>query len=175
MNARYPFLGIIELALRWHVALSMFVYGIAKTVQFTPAADISEPVNSLTGQQLMWAFYGYSIGYAKFLGVVEMLGALLLLFKRTTLLGCMVVTVVLTNVIAQDIAYQVLEGALRAAIIYQVLTLVIIALNTERVVHIWTAFTSGPSAAGTLRWYWLALGALLVLATTLTLEYLITH
>ncbi|QQR87334.1 MAG: hypothetical protein IPJ76_03680 [Flavobacteriales bacterium] len=168
-------LRILELAFRWHVALSMFVYGIAKTVQFDATAGNDAPVNSLSGQQLMWAFYGYSLGYAKFLGVVEMLGAGLLLFRRTTLLGCLVVTTVLVNVIVQDIVFGVLEGALRAAIIYQVLTVVILLLNWQRVMAVWQAFTTPVRSASALRWYWLALGAAAVLACTLFLEHAITH
>ncbi|MBL7939011.1 MAG: hypothetical protein JNL43_06595 [Flavobacteriales bacterium] len=167
--------SILELACRWHVALSMFVYGIAKTVQFDATAGNDAPVNSLSGQQLMWAFYGYSLGYAKFLGVVEMLGAGLLLFRRTTLLGCLVVSSVLVNVIAQDITYGVNEGALRAALIYQMLTFLVVLLNRHQVVRIWKAFTSPVPSTEGLRWYWLVLGSLVVLAATLGLEHLITH
>lgn len=172
---RNTLIHMIELALRWHVAISMFVYGIAKTVQFDATAENDAPVNSLTGQQLMWAFYGYSLTYAKFLGVVEMAGAVLLLFRRTTLLGCLVVTTVLVNVIVQDLVYGVLEGALRAAIIYQVLTIVVLLLNWQQVMNVWKAFTAPGQAATTLRWYWLALGAAVVLACTLFLEHVVTH
>lgn len=175
MSMTTTVLRTLELALRWHVALSMFVYGISKTVQFSATADMDDPVNSLSGQQLMWAFYGYSLTYAKFLGVMEMLGSALLLFRRTTLLGCLVVTTILVNVIAQDIAYGVLEGALRAAIIYQVFTLFIVLLNRERVVGVWKAMVARVPESGTMRWYWLGLGAVGVLAATLTLEWLITH
>jgi hypothetical protein len=169
------FAPVLELAFRWHVAISLFVYGIAKTVQFSPTSEVDAPVNTLTGQQLMWAFYGYSLGYAKFLGVVEMLGAGLLLFRRTVLLGCLVVTTVLVNVIAQDIVYDVLEGALRAAIIYQLLTALIVALNWSQVVRIWRAFTTPAPHSPTLLWYWLVLGAAAVLVTTLALERSFSH
>ncbi len=168
-------LRIVELAFRWHVALSLFIYGFAKTVQFSPTSGVDAATNTLTGQQLMWAFYGYSLGYAKFLGVVEMLGAGLLLFRRTVLLGCLVVTTVLVNVIAQDIVYDVLEGALRAAIIYQVLTAFIILLNRDQVLSIWKAFTTPTPKPAGLPWYWLAVGAALVLISTLALEHSFTH
>lgn len=167
-------LRIIELACRWHVALSMFVYGIAKTVQFSPTAEVNAPVNTLTGQQLMWAFYGYSLGYAKLLGVLEMAGAVLLLFRRTTLLGCAVLTAVLVNVIAQDLVYHVNVGALRAACIYQGLIVVILVLNKGRVMAVWRALLA-PTDRAPMRWYWLALGAAVVLAVTMALEHLFTH
>lgn len=166
---------VVELAFRWHVALSLFIYGFAKTLQFSPTSEVDAATNTLTGQQLMWAFYGYSLGYAKFLGVVEMLGAGLLLFRRTVLLGCLVVTTVLVNVIAQDIVYDVLQGALRAAIIYQVLTALIVALNWSQVVRIWRAFTTPAPFSSRLPWYWLTLGAAAVLITTLALERSFSH
>lgn len=175
MLQRHHLLPIVELGLRWHVALSLFVYGFAKTVQFSPTSDIADPVNSLTGQQLMWAFYGYSIGYAKFLGIMEVLGAGLLLFRRTLLLGCLVVTTVLVNVIAQDIAFGVLEGALRAAIVYQALTVIILWMNRAQVLRIWHAFLAPEPTNHTIHWYWLAVGAAVVLAISLQLEFWITH
>lgn len=174
-SVKHGLARILELAFRWHVAISLFVYGIAKTVQFDAPAGNDTPVNGLTGQQLMWAFYGYSMAYAKFLGIVEITGAALLLFRRTTLLGCLVVSGVLVNVIAQDIAYGVNEGALRAAIIYQVLTLMVVFLNWQQVVRIGKAITSPARSSGDMRWYWLALGALVVLAATLVFEHAITH
>lgn len=176
MNAvRTTLLSMLEIALRWHVAFALFVYGFAKTVQFTPSATIGDPVNSLSGQELMWAFYGYSLGYAKFLGVVEMLGATLLLFRRTMLLGCLIITTVLVNVITQDMVFGVLEGALRAAILYQVLTVFILLLNREQVLRIWLSFTSPKERTMTGPWYWIAAGALVLFITTTLLERFITH
>ncbi len=166
--------AILELAFRWHVAISMFVYGIAKTVQFSPTSEVSAPANTLTGQELMWAFYGYSLGYAKFLGVVEMLGAVLLLFRRTTLLGCLLISGVLVNVITQDLVYDVNAGALRAACIYQGLVFAVVALNGAQVRQVWRALTARAEGSP-MPWYWLALGAGLVLAATLVLEHGFTH
>lgn len=171
---RNTLIHLIELALRWHVAISMFVYGIAKTVQFDATAENDAPVNSLTGQQLMWAFYGYSIAYAKFLGVVEMAGAALLLFRRTTLLGCLLTSAVLVNVVVQDLVYDVNRGALLAAMLYQCLVVVVLFLNASRVREVFRALTAPVPASG-VRWYVLVLGALAILALTLSVEYLLTH
>jgi hypothetical protein len=169
----YPIARVVELALRWHVALSMFVYGIAKTVQFDATVENDAPVNSLTGQELMWAFYGYSLTYAKFLGAVEMGGAVLLLFRRTTLLGCLVLSTVLVNVLFQDIVFGVNAGALRAAVIYQSFTLVIVGLNNRQVASIWRSFTERSRVPKASVWIGLAAGG--VLALTLAAEHWATH
>jgi hypothetical protein len=82
---------------------------------------------------------------------------------------------VLVNVIAQDIVYGVLEGALRAAILYQILTVCILALNREQVLRIWRAFTTPVERSTTAPWYWIGAGALVLFIITTLLERLITH
>lgn len=126
-------LRIFEWAAAWMVALSVSVYGFAKPIQFTDPSTITT-VNELTGMQLMWAFYGYSLPFQIFLGVLEVGGSVLLLLPRTRVLGALLLTAILSNIIVQDLIYGVLEGALRAAIVYQVLTLGILWIHRETLV-----------------------------------------
>src|SRR4030095_7643936 len=56
---------------------------------------------------LMWNFMGYSSAYVIFAGVSESLGALLLFFRRTTTLGALVLTAVMTNVVAMNLCFDV--------------------------------------------------------------------
>lgn len=126
-------LAIFENAISWIVVFAMYVYGFAKMIQFGGATQIDKPVSELTGMQLMWAFYGYSKPFALVLGFFEVLGGTLILIKRTRLIGCFFTSTILVNVILQDIFYGVNQGALRAAIIYQFLILVILWLNRTQV------------------------------------------
>ncbi|HEX2617770.1 MAG TPA: hypothetical protein VHL57_09530 [Flavobacteriales bacterium] len=145
----------VELACRWHVALFLLIYGLVKYKQFQDPSVASDAVNTLSGMQLMWLFYGFSKPYALFIGIAEMGGAVLLLFRRTVLLGCLLLTAVLVNIIAQDLAYGVSPGALRMAVINQLLIVVIVALNKQRVVAIWSAFTAlAPIAPEREPWGW---------------------
>ncbi len=84
----------------------------------------------------MWAFYGYSKIYPLVLGFFEIAGAILLLFRKTRLLGGLVITSILFNVILQDVFYGVNEGALRAAILYQVSVFIIFWLNRKLLTQI---------------------------------------
>jgi hypothetical protein len=116
------------------VVLAMFLYGGAKVVQFQGAAVIDKTVAEMTGMELMWAFYGYSMPFAITLGILEVLGGILILIKKTRLLGCLFTSSILINVILQDIFYGVHVGALRAAILYQLLILIILWLNKDKII-----------------------------------------
>lgn len=123
------------------VSTAMMMYGIGKIVQFPATADITKKVFELSGQELMWAFYGYSKSFPVILGTLETLGGILLLFRRTRLLSTILLTTILVNVILQDIIFHVNQGALIAAIIYQILIFVILIINKEKVALIFKLFT----------------------------------
>jgi len=133
---------IIENAFSYVVAFGMLAYGVAKIIQFNGATDINKTVSELTGMQLMWAFYGYSKPFVVILGILEITGGILMLLKRTRILGCFLATTILTNVILQDIFYKVNVGALRAAIIYQSLILVSLWFNRVRLLKALKILTS---------------------------------
>ncbi len=132
---------ILEIASVWVVSSSMIMYGIGKMVQFPATTDITKKVSELTGQELMWAFYGYSKIFPIILGALETIGGLLLLFRKTRLLETLLLTTIILNVILQDIIYGVNQGALIAAIIYQVLIILILILNKDRVTLIFKLLT----------------------------------
>ena len=126
---------ILENAFSFIVVMGMFIYGGAKIVQFDGAFETNKRVSELTGQQLMWAFYGYSKPFAITLGILEITGGILILIKRTRILGCFLISTILVNVILQDIFYEVNVGALRAAIIYQFLIIAIFWFNKEKLIQ----------------------------------------
>lgn len=125
---------IIENAFSWIVVLAMFVYGGAKLVQFDGAIAINKTISELTGMELMWAFYGYSKSFAITLGIFEIIGGILILIKRTRIIGCLFISTILINIILQDIFFGVHVGALKAAILYQLLILIILWLNRQKLI-----------------------------------------
>jgi len=127
-------IDIVENAMSWVVVLGMLVYGAGKLVQFDGAASIQKSVSELTGMELMWAFYGYSFTFAVLLGILELLGATLIFFKKTRLIGCLFTSTILINIIIQDIVFEVHVGALRAALFYQTMIVIILILNKEQLV-----------------------------------------
>lgn len=133
---------ILENAFSYIVILAMFIYGGAKIIQFDGAFETNKRVSEMTGTQLMWAFYGYSKPFAVTLGIIEITSGILMLIKRTRIVGCLFVSTILINVILQDIFYDVNVGALRAALIYQLLIFFILYFNREKLIQSLTLLTS---------------------------------
>ena len=115
------------------VSISMIIYGIAKPFQFANFTS-STNINLSQGHKLMWSFYSYSLTYPIIIGVFEIIGGITLLFYRTRILGCILLTVILSNVIIQDFVYEV--TALNSAIFYQVLVLIIIFFDFKKLKNI---------------------------------------
>jgi len=125
-NISYLFYWIIIFV----VSGSMIVYGLGKPVQFqgfekSGNSDLSE------GHQLMWSFYSYSLAYPIIIGTLEVLGGLCLLLNRTRVFGCILLTIILSNIIIQDYIYEIM--ALRSAVYYQVLIFVILAFDYDKI------------------------------------------
>ena len=126
---------ILENSISWIVVLAMFIYGGGKLIQFDGAIEIDKTVSELTGMELMWAFYSYSKSFTMTLGIIEIIGGILILIKKTRIIGCLLTSIILVNVIFQDIYFGVHLGALKAAILYQILILIILWLNKEKLIR----------------------------------------
>ena len=126
---------IFENSISWVVVTAMFIYGLGKIIQFDGAVEVNKTVSEMTGMELMWAFYGYSKSFAITLGVFELIGGFLILIKKTRIIGCLITSTLLVNVIFQDIYFGVHLGALKAAIFYQILILIILWLNKEKLIR----------------------------------------
>jgi hypothetical protein len=73
-------------------AFLLYMYGMSKLAHmpFHLAAEIAHrPVGSLSGYELTWFYYGYSRTYACILGLTQVFGATLLLFRKTALAGAL--------------------------------------------------------------------------------------
>jgi hypothetical protein len=126
---------ILENAISWVVVMAMMVYGLGKITQFGNLHQENKTVSELSGMELMWVFYAYSKPYALTIGFFEVLGGLLMILKKTRLIGCFLVSAILVNVILQDIFYGVLVGALKAALFYQSLILIVLWLNRKKILE----------------------------------------
>jgi len=108
----YPRLAAaLEIYVRYWLATSMIMYGLVKLlpIQF-PAphvATLDERVGDLSPMGLMWTFMGYSRAYQCFAGGAELLGAVLLLWRRTRAIGAFVLAAVLLNVVILNFCYDV--------------------------------------------------------------------
>jgi uncharacterized membrane protein YphA (DoxX/SURF4 family) len=97
--------------LRLAVAIAMLTYGASKLAegQFSPPGDMRlfQSYGSSSPMGLLWTFMGHSPAYTIFAGVAEIAGGLLLLSRRTTTLGALVVVGVMANVVMLNFCYDV--------------------------------------------------------------------
>jgi uncharacterized membrane protein YphA (DoxX/SURF4 family) len=101
----------LRVLVRYTLAFVMLSYGVLKLFfgQFPEpsAGQLMQRVADATPHELLWTFMGISPAYVFFSGAGETLGALLLLFRRTTTLGALVLAAVLTNVVMLNFCYDV--------------------------------------------------------------------
>lgn len=144
-----------ELAIRIYVFLMINLYAVGKITggQFYRHGHLPEsvariPLGEASGFDLAWTFFGFSPAYVLFIGLSQMLGALLLLFERSKLIGVAILTPILLNIIAIDILYGISTGALMSAVTYLTLTLLTAWLNREKIIGAWRMLTSRSAPAG---------------------------
>lgn len=139
----YPRLfEVLRVVLRHFLAFYMIIYGGAKVVpvQFgalSPYALVTA-VGERSPQGLLWTFMAASPYYTSFTGAVELTGGLLLVFRRTTLLGALVSAGALTHVVMLNFCYDVPVKLFSSHLLAMVLFL--IAPDAER---LWDLFVLG--------------------------------
>jgi hypothetical protein len=101
----------LRVYVRFSLATAMIGYGAHKVLkaQFPdPALDrLIQPFGDASPMGLLWTFMGASKSYNVFGGAAEVLGGLLLTFRRTTLLGALVSAAVMANVAMLNFSYDV--------------------------------------------------------------------
>jgi hypothetical protein len=100
-----------RLYLSYVLALVMFFYGIDKVVPvqmpYPRVATLLTPLGENSRYTLLWSFMGLSPGYMILTGFFELAASFLLMSHRTRTLGYLLATMVLTNVVALNIFYNV--------------------------------------------------------------------
>lgn len=101
----------LRVYIRFVLGATMLSYGSVKVIQsqFPPPAlfRLMQPFGDASPMGLLWTFMGASRAYNFFTGAGEMLGGILLLFRRTTLLGALISSAVLANIVALNFSYDI--------------------------------------------------------------------
>jgi hypothetical protein len=142
-RASYPRLfEVLRVVVRLVLALQMISYGTAKVLplQFgtlTPSRLVA-PVGEIPPMGLLWTFMAASTAYTFFGGAAELLGGLLLVFRRTTLLGAMVTAGVMTQVVMLNYCYDVCVKLLSSQLLAMAIFLTLPDLK-----RLWSFFVLG--------------------------------
>ena len=97
--------------LRYYLAFFMIGYGFAKVLktQFPSLTTdrLLQSYGDSSPMGLLWTFMGYSTAYNIFTGLGEVIGGAFSFFKRTRLIGALIVIAIMSNVVMLNFAYDV--------------------------------------------------------------------
>jgi len=101
----------LRLYVRFSLASAMIGYGAFKVIPLQMPAPyltrLIQPYGDSSPMGLLWTFIGASKGFEIFTGCAEMLGGVLLIFPRTTLLGALVCLADTTLIFILNMCYDV--------------------------------------------------------------------
>lgn len=119
---------------RYLLAIGMIPYAITKILrtQFVvlPFSLWQQPLEALSGKNLTWAFLGYSPWFQVLLGFLELIPCLLLLFRRTALLGAILLLPMTASVFLINEALDLWEAT-------QLISGILLLLNLALFLFYW--------------------------------------
>ncbi|MFC0779950.1 hypothetical protein [Flavobacterium sp. HJSW_4] len=96
--------------LRFWLAFHVCIFGFEKIidVNFSFSYHINDSlVSTLTGQELTWKYYGYSYRLSIIVAILQISGGFALLFKRSILLGLVLLMPVMFNILLINLFYNI--------------------------------------------------------------------
>ncbi|NOQ72116.1 MAG: hypothetical protein GQ574_08950 [Crocinitomix sp.] len=95
----------------YYLSLTLLIYGCNKVFKyqfyFPEPNTLFTPLGQLNPDILYWSSMGTSYSYSVFAGLIEILPAFLLLFRKTRLLGALIALGVLINVLMINIGFDI--------------------------------------------------------------------
>jgi hypothetical protein len=132
-NRLYYWLTVI---LRYYAGFTMLTYGFVKVIKlqfpFPSLNRLMQPYGNSSPMGLAWSFMGYSKGYNYFTGFAEVIGGVLLLFRRTSMAGAVVTMIVMGNVMAMNYCFDIPVKLLSTMVV--VMCLFLLAKDSHRII-----------------------------------------
>ncbi len=125
----------LQTIIRYWLAFEISTYGFAKIMktQFsTPSYRLDTLLGDLNGFQLTWYYYGFSYTLAVIIALFQIGGSCLLLFRRTTLLGVMILLPVMVNIVFINMFYDIAAGAFFNSVVFTLGLLLFLALDIAK-------------------------------------------
>lgn len=115
------FPALVYVLARYYAAFILLGYGFAKVMgaQFTVLdSELAKPMGDVSGFWLTWYYFGYSTVYSSIVAWAQIIGAALLGFRQTALVGAILLLPVMVNIVCIDlwvVRFPLESGALRNA------------------------------------------------------------
>ena len=119
----------LRFLLRLTCGMFLMSYGLAKLfpLQMAPisTAILNEPVGNLSPMTMLWSLIALNPAYEMICGAAEVLGGILILFRRTALAGALLGAFVMSNVLLYnlffDVPVKLFAGNLLLALVFIIL------------------------------------------------------
>ncbi len=125
--------------LRYWLVLVICSYGFAKILktQFGTSYNVDDvPVGRLNGFELTWNYFGHSYAFALIIAFCQIGGSVLLLFRRTTLLGAAILLPVMINIVLINFFYDINPGAFMNSVLFSLGLLFLLFLRWSALVGV---------------------------------------
>jgi len=114
---------------------------------FVRLGALDFPFSNLSGEDLTWAYFGhYSTGMLYFIGFVQMLGSILILFRRTRLIGVFTLIPVMVTIVAVNYFFNMERAETIQAIELLAQLLYLLFAERQKVYAFFITETSAISA-----------------------------
>lgn len=104
-------LAWLRVGARYYLAFFMFIYGTIKLfalqMPYPSLVQFYTPLGNFTPMRFTWMFMGYSFPYQFFGGLMETIGGLMLIWRRSLVSGLLLLAGVLGNVVMLNFFYGV--------------------------------------------------------------------
>jgi len=158
--------------LRYWLALEIATYGFAKILKTQFGASYHRAdatVGSLSGFDLTWNYFAYSYTLAVIIGLLQVTGAILLLFRRTTLLGVAILLPVMVNITLINVFYQIAPGAFMNSVLFTLGLFFLLMLRRSALLKVF--FRTSDDLPSLRLGLFKSLGRILAIGTAFSLIY----
>jgi hypothetical protein len=127
----------------FYTAYQISMYGAAKVLktQFqAPNYILEQPIGELNGFWLTWAYFGHSQTMALLIGITQIIGSILLLFRSTRLLGIFILIPVMLNINLINHFYDISPLAYYNALHYTFILFFLMLLDYDKLKTVFFSF-----------------------------------
>ncbi len=127
--------GFLHTTIRYNLAFDLASFGWKKVfgLQFIVPHEISDqPMNQQTGEWLTWYYFGFSPTFGFILASIQIAGAFLLLFRKTSLAAAFVLLAFMLNLTLINLCYKMNAGASVQSIITTIGLVFLVSLEYDR-------------------------------------------
>ncbi|MGZ4049599.1 MAG: hypothetical protein ACXVNN_09555 [Bacteroidia bacterium] len=142
--------------IRFWLAAGISSYGFAKILgtQFSGANEIilrDSLLGDISGNYLTWYYFNFSHTYILIIGYLQIGGALLLLFRRSTLLGIFLLLPVLVNIVMIDLFYGIPSAPTTISVVFTAALIYLLLLHTQKLINLFFKTVYALPKAGNRR------------------------